>query len=61
MGIEYQTRPTVRVLLVDHQDRLLLFHGQDPANLNNFFWCPVGGGIEADELPDFEVIHLYSQ
>ena len=49
---EFEICYTVRVLLVDHHDRLLLFHGQDPANLSDVFWCPVGGGIEAGESPE---------
>ena len=52
MTTEFEIRYTVRVLLVDHLDRLLLFHGQDPANLSDVFWCPVGGGIEAGESPE---------
>jgi ADP-ribose pyrophosphatase YjhB (NUDIX family) len=49
---EFEIRYTVRVLLVDHLDRLLLFHGQDPANLSDVFWCPVGGGVETGESPE---------
>ena len=52
MGIDHEIRYTVRILLVDHLDRLLLFHGQDPANLSDVFWCPVGGGIEPGESPE---------
>ena len=52
MTTEFEIRYTVRVLLVDHLDRLLLFHGRDPANLSDVFWCPVGGGIEAGESPE---------
>ena len=44
-------RYTVRILLVDSADRLLLFHGMDPSNPSDHFWCPVGGGIEGDEAP----------
>lgn len=52
MGIDPQIRYTVRVLLVDDQDRVLLYKGQDPANLSDVFWCPVGGGIETGESPE---------
>jgi ADP-ribose pyrophosphatase YjhB (NUDIX family) len=40
-------RPTVRVLLLDGQDRVLLFemHAAD----GRVFWCPPGGGLEAGE------------
>jgi len=52
VGTDFQIRFTVRILLIDQRDRLLLFHGQDPANLSDIFWCPVGGGIEAGESPE---------
>lgn len=51
MATDFEIRYTVRVLLVDRLDRLLLFHGQDPANPSDVFWCPVGGGVEASESP----------
>jgi ADP-ribose pyrophosphatase YjhB (NUDIX family) len=43
-------RPTVRVLLLDAQDRVLLFemHTAD----GRVFWCPPGGGIDGDESPE---------
>jgi len=44
-------RHTVRILLVDPANRLLLFHGMDPLNPSDHFWCPIGGGIEGDEAP----------
>lgn len=52
MEIEPQIRYTVRILLVDESDRILLYKGQDPANLSDVFWCPIGGGIEAGESPE---------
>lgn len=52
MEIEPEIRHTVRILLVDDLDRVLLYHGQDPANTSDIFWCPVGGGIEAGESPE---------
>lgn len=45
-------RHTTRVLLVDQWDCVLLFQGQDPANVADVFWCPVGGGIEPGESPE---------
>ena len=42
-------RPTVRVLMLDNQDRVLLFRGQDPHQPNTRFWFPAGGGIEPGE------------
>lgn len=43
-------RFAVRVLLIDADHRLLLFRyiGDDGER----FWCPAGGGIDADESPD---------
>lgn len=45
-------RPAARILLVDETDRTFLFKGQDPKNPSDVFWCPVGGGIEAEETPE---------
>lgn len=41
------TRPTARVLLLDDQDRALLFlmHSSD----GQVFWCPPGGAVEPGE------------
>ena len=48
-----QTRPGVRVaarvLLVDAQQRLLLFHGVDPHVPDASFWFTAGGGLEPGE------------
>jgi len=44
-----KSRLAARVLLVDEQDRVLLFRGQDPADLALRFWFPPGGGIEPGE------------
>jgi|SRR4051794_39189412 len=41
-------RHSVRVLLLDDQDRLLLFRGQQPDS-GVAFWFPAGGGVEAGE------------
>lgn len=45
-------RPTVRVLMLDDQDRVLLFRGQDPNQPGIRFWFPTGGGIEPGESPE---------
>lgn len=45
-----QVRPTVRVLLFDPQDRLLLFRGREPGDpARTPFWFTCGGGVEAGE------------
>lgn len=45
-------RHASRILLVDENDRVFLFKGQDPKNKASVFWCPVGGGIEQGETPE---------
>ena len=45
---ELVLRPTVRVLLLDEADRLLLFSSQDESD-GHTFWYPVGGGVEDGE------------
>lgn len=45
-------RPTARVLLLDDQDRVLLFCGQDATNPSMRFWFPAGGGIEPGETAE---------
>lgn len=42
-------RPTARVLLLDEQNRVLLFRGQDPLTPDIRYWFPAGGGIEPGE------------
>lgn len=44
-------RRTVKLLLLDEQDRLLLIRSRDPAT-GEECWYPVGGGIEAGETLD---------
>ena len=44
-------RRTVKLLLVDPDQRLLLLRGRDTAT-GACHWYPVGGGIEADESCD---------
>ena len=43
-------RPTVRVLLIDSRQRVLMFemHSDD----GQVFWCPPGGAIEPGETPE---------
>ena len=41
-------RLTVKLLLLDEQDRLLLIHSRDPRSGQDC-WYPVGGGIEPGE------------
>jgi 8-oxo-dGTP pyrophosphatase MutT (NUDIX family) len=41
-------RRAVRVLLVDPDERVLLFSAVDPAD-GGRFWFPAGGGVEAGE------------
>ncbi|MGI8696752.1 MAG: NUDIX hydrolase [Mycobacteriales bacterium] len=51
-------RPTARVLLLDG-DRLLLFHGCDPARPGETWWFTVGGGAEpGEDLRDAAVREL---
>lgn len=42
-------RLTARVLLLDENDRVLLFRGQSPETPDIRFWFPTGGGIEPGE------------
>lgn len=45
-------RPTVRILLIDEQNRVLLFRGEDPLQPTTRFWFPPGGGIENGETSE---------
>jgi 8-oxo-dGTP pyrophosphatase MutT (NUDIX family) len=42
-------RQAARVLLLDAEDRLLLFHGADPHVPEVTFWFTPGGGVEEGE------------
>jgi 8-oxo-dGTP pyrophosphatase MutT (NUDIX family) len=42
-------RRAARVLLVDGDDRVLLFRGFDPARPHHRYWFTPGGGLDADE------------
>lgn len=45
-----ETRPTARVLLLDGEDRLLLFRGREPSAPDApAFWFTCGGGVEPGE------------
>ncbi|MGW4893890.1 NUDIX hydrolase [Kitasatospora sp. NPDC004240] len=44
-----QRRRAARVLLLDSQDRLLLFRGEDPATPGVTWWFTPGGGLEPGE------------
>lgn len=44
-----RTRRTVRVLLVDDRDRLLLFRDSDPGIPGSSWWITPGGGIDPGE------------
>ncbi|MFI9275338.1 NUDIX hydrolase [Kitasatospora sp. NPDC052896] len=44
-----ERRRAARVLLLDGRDRLLLFHGFDPAEPARTWWFTPGGGLEPGE------------
>jgi 8-oxo-dGTP pyrophosphatase MutT (NUDIX family) len=44
-------RLAARVLLIDEADRVLLFHGIDPADPTDDYWVTPGGGLESGESP----------
>lgn len=43
------SRRAARVLLLDGADRLLLFHGVDPARPGHTYWFTPGGGLDPGE------------
>jgi 8-oxo-dGTP pyrophosphatase MutT (NUDIX family) len=47
----FTPRRAARVLLVDEDERVLLFRGADPARPGHRYWFTPGGGLEADETP----------
>lgn len=47
----YTPRRAARVLLVDAADRVLLFHGSDPARPGHRYWFTPGGGLDPGESP----------
>ncbi|OLR94863.1 NUDIX domain-containing protein [Actinokineospora bangkokensis] len=48
-GAVPRPRPSARVVLVDDDGRVLLFHGHDPADPAERFWFTAGGGVEPGE------------
>ncbi|CRK58132.1 FIG053954: Probable conserved membrane protein [Alloactinosynnema sp. L-07] len=42
-------RPAARVVLLDADDRVLLFHGHDPVRAEDTYWFTAGGGVEPGE------------
>jgi 8-oxo-dGTP pyrophosphatase MutT (NUDIX family) len=44
-----RNRPAARVILLDHDGRVLLLHVNDPTNDDPAFWITPGGGIEEGE------------
>jgi 8-oxo-dGTP pyrophosphatase MutT (NUDIX family) len=54
-------RQTVKLLLLDEHDHLLLIHSRDPSTGNDC-WYPVGGGIEPGEsLQDAAAREAYEE
>ncbi|MEV0060890.1 NUDIX domain-containing protein [Nocardia sp. NPDC050718] len=47
---EPTVRHSIRLVLLDEHDRLLLFSGTDEAD-GRTFWYPIGGGTEDGETP----------
>ncbi|MBO0839741.1 MAG: NUDIX domain-containing protein, partial [Sciscionella sp.] len=44
-------RGSARVLVVDEDDRVLLFRGRDPTRRDEWCWFPPGGGVRGGERP----------
>ncbi|HEX6685873.1 MAG TPA: NUDIX domain-containing protein [Candidatus Limnocylindrales bacterium] len=49
MELEPRERVAARVLLIDEQDRVLLFRGADPAEPEVRYWFTPGGGLDPGE------------
>ncbi|MEO3744730.1 NUDIX domain-containing protein [Plantactinospora sp. B5E13] len=47
----FTPRQAARVLLVDGEDRVLMFRGWDPARPEHRYWFTPGGGLDPDESP----------
>ncbi|GIG86547.1 NUDIX hydrolase [Plantactinospora endophytica] len=45
----FTARQAARILLVDAEGRVLLFHGWDPARPEHRYWFTPGGGLDDDE------------
>lgn len=48
--METTSRPAVRIICLDADDRVLLLHWQDPFD-GKLLWEPPGGGIDPGETP----------
>lgn len=46
---ELLPRRAARVLLVDDEERVLMFHGYDPARPGHAYWFTPGGGLDPGE------------
>jgi 8-oxo-dGTP pyrophosphatase MutT (NUDIX family) len=46
---ELLPRRAARVLLVDDEERVLMFHGYDPARPDHSYWFTPGGGLDPGE------------
>ncbi len=49
METPMRDRPAARLLIMDHEDRLLLFRFVEKAGLRRDFWATPGGALEAGE------------
>ena len=59
---EFVPRRAARVLLLDAEDRLLLFRGTDPARSGHVYWFTPGGGLQPGErVPDGAARELYEE
>ncbi|GAB3082406.1 NUDIX hydrolase [Micromonospora schwarzwaldensis] len=47
----YTPRRAARVLLIDADDRVLLFEGSDPGRPGHRYWFTPGGGLDPGETP----------
>lgn len=47
----FTPRRAARVLLLDRADRVLMFHGWDPARPEHRYWFTPGGGLDPQEAP----------
>ncbi|HSF26829.1 MAG TPA: NUDIX hydrolase [Actinomycetes bacterium] len=50
-GLAPIRRDSARVVLLDEQQRVLLFHGADPDRPEARFWFTPGGGVDPGESP----------
>lgn len=57
----HRTRRTARVLLLDEQDRVLLFTDTDPGVADSRWWITPGGGIEEGESDRVAAIREVSE